>query len=155
MSFIKHGEKNGTIFYEFENEGVNNVFYIKRKNKIYNGVNFTENLLFWGVIKDNKFTTKQDSGNLNLYNLRSIIFEILEDFERSFVSERYLELYVVKFSKKEDERRVKRDFAYKSMRIKYGDDNTVLDISDTITVFLNKEDFPSSYNEISETLVRA
>jgi len=155
MSFKKHEDKiNNVVYYNFTNEGVDNLFYIKREIKNHDEINYIENTIFWGIIKDNKFSMKSESGNLNLYNLRSVLFEILDDFETNFVSKRLLETYNITFSQAEEAHETKCNFTYKSLCIKYGQENVILDISHTVTVFLNKDSFSESSEEITQSLKR-
>ena len=153
MSFIREtNEKKDTIVYSFNNEGIENRFCIKRELIKYKETSYVKNTIIWGIIKNNRFTLKADSGNVNLYQLRSILFEILDDFEKEFVSEKNLETYDIAFSQIEENHEIKCNFSYKSLVIKYGEENVTLDKGDAITVFINKNNFLELTDEMARSL---
>lgn len=153
MSFTREeNKKKDTIVYSFTNEGVENRFCIKRETSQYGEISYIKNTIIWGIIKNNRFTLKADSGNINLYQLRSILFEILDDFEKKSVSGVKLETYDIAFSQIEENHEIKCNFFYKGLFIKYGEDSVVLSKGDTITVFINKKNFLESAGIIAQSL---
>jgi hypothetical protein len=153
MSFIREiNEKKDTISYSFNSQGVQNIFYIKRESCQYDEISYIRNTIIWGIIKNNKFSLRAESGNTNIYQVRSVIFEILDDFEKDFVSDKILETYDISFSQTEESHETKCNFTYKSLAIKYGEENIILDKGDTITVFINKNKFLESSEKMIQLL---
>lgn len=139
MEFIRESNQDKSIIlYIFTYLGNKNAVYINRESKSSETKNYIENTIIWGTIKNNIFSLESNYGDYNVYELRSIFFEILDDFESEYVSDRNLEIYNINFSSLDPGYETKNNFAYKSLSIKYGQNNVSLDSGGTIIVFINQ-----------------
>lgn len=130
-------EEQNIVTYMFTNENVENILYIQRESSVYDKKDCIKNTIIWGVVQNNKFSLNIESGNSNIFQLRNIIFQILDDFKKEFVSSETTEIYDITFSEFDKDLKEKYNFSYKSLVIKYGQENVIMEGKNSLIVLIN------------------